>query len=379
MLDKILAERFIDKISEFTEYNVNIMNEKGIIIASKDKERIGGFHEIAYKIINGEDDEIITEHEEHNYLGVKYGINMAIFYHHKKIGVIGMTGNPDEVAPILKIMRMSVETMLEYELYKEDIQHRKNLKEQFLNLILYGEDTDLYSLKYYVSQLGYSETAVRIPILITTEGNVDTSELLRKIKEGSLHTYEDISAVTREKQIIIFKCFDKGKILQGTYKYVIGEYLGNFLGFLLDRDIECHFYIGTFQNELEEYRKAYQQCCWLRDHVKAKSRGVYFYDYAGEYIHSLVPFMELHQIYHVFEELLDEKNQDDIVELVDALERNNYNLVDSSKELFIHKNTLVFRLNKLKVIFSINPLQKSNEKEFLKYMCAYFKRKRNGF
>ena len=208
---------------------------------------------------------------------------------------------------------------------------------------------------------------------------MDTSQLLRKIKEGSLHTYEDISAVTREKQIIIFKCFDKGKILQGTYKYVIGEYLGNFLGFLLDRDIECHFYIGTFQNELEEYRKAYQQCCWLRDHVKAKSRGVYFYDYAGEYIHSLVPFMELHQIYHVFEELLDEKNQDDIVELVDALERNNYNLVDSSKELFIHKNTLVFRLNKLKVIFSINPLQKSNEREFLKYMCAYFKRKRNGF
>ena len=47
MLDKILAERFIDKISEFTEYNVNIMNEKGIIIASKDKDRIGGFHEIA--------------------------------------------------------------------------------------------------------------------------------------------------------------------------------------------------------------------------------------------------------------------------------------------------------------------------------------------
>ena len=89
--------------------------------------------------------------------------------------------------------------------------------------------------------------------------------------------------------------------------------------------------------------------------------------------------MELHQIYHVFEELLDEKNQDDFTELVDALERNNYNLVDSSKELFIHKNTLVFRLNKLKAIFSINPLQKSNEREFLKYMCEYFRRKRNGF
>ena len=73
------------------------MNERGIIIASKDKERIGGFHEIAYKIITGDEDIIITEHEEHNYLGVKYGINMAVFYHHKKIGVIGMTGNRKSV------------------------------------------------------------------------------------------------------------------------------------------------------------------------------------------------------------------------------------------------------------------------------------------
>ena len=188
---------------------------------------------------------------------------------------------------------------------------------------------------------------------------------------------EDISAVTREKQIIIFKCFDRAKILQGTYKYAIGEYLGNFLGFLLDHDIECKFYIGTFQDELSEYRKAYQQCCWLRENIRAKSRGVYFYDYAGEYLHSLIPLPELHHIYHVFDELLDEKSREDFADLIDSLERNNYNLVDSSKELYIHKNTLVFRLNKLRDMFAVNPLQKSNERAFLKFMCEYFKKKKD--
>lgn len=84
--------------------------------------------------------------------------------------------------------------------------------------------------------------------------------------------------------------------------------------------------------------------------------------------------MELHQIYHVFEEVMDEKNKEDFIEMVEVLERHNYNLVESSRELFIHKNTLVFRLNKLKAMFAVNPLQNANEREFLKYMCEYLKR-----
>ncbi|NLP33927.1 MAG: hypothetical protein GX359_01895 [Clostridiales bacterium] len=51
MIDTVFAERFIERVTEFTNYNVNIMNQEGIIIASKDKERIGSFHEIAYRII----------------------------------------------------------------------------------------------------------------------------------------------------------------------------------------------------------------------------------------------------------------------------------------------------------------------------------------
>ena len=47
VLDVELAEKIIDKLADCTDYNVNIMNDKGIIVASKDKSRVGTFHEVA--------------------------------------------------------------------------------------------------------------------------------------------------------------------------------------------------------------------------------------------------------------------------------------------------------------------------------------------
>ena len=51
MIDALLAKKFIERITQYTEYNVNIMDEKGIIIASKNTSRIGTFHEVALQII----------------------------------------------------------------------------------------------------------------------------------------------------------------------------------------------------------------------------------------------------------------------------------------------------------------------------------------
>ena len=56
MIDRLFAERLIDKISQFTEYNINIMGDDGIIIASRMKERVGTFHEVAFQLLKGEED-----------------------------------------------------------------------------------------------------------------------------------------------------------------------------------------------------------------------------------------------------------------------------------------------------------------------------------
>lgn len=48
MLENSLAEKLIEQVTKYTSYNVNIMNEQGVIIASRNPERIGKFHEVAW-------------------------------------------------------------------------------------------------------------------------------------------------------------------------------------------------------------------------------------------------------------------------------------------------------------------------------------------
>ena len=47
MINQAFAEQFIRRIRSQTDYNINIMNEHGIIIASCSEERVGTFHATA--------------------------------------------------------------------------------------------------------------------------------------------------------------------------------------------------------------------------------------------------------------------------------------------------------------------------------------------
>lgn len=48
MLSRELAQTVVDKMIEIIPYNVNIMNNNGIILASGEIERVGDVHEGAF-------------------------------------------------------------------------------------------------------------------------------------------------------------------------------------------------------------------------------------------------------------------------------------------------------------------------------------------
>ena len=156
MLTAELAELFIKRYIQYIPYQINIMNEKGIVIASSDKSRIGSFHEVAYKILKTDNVMILTEHDVSNYIGVQYGVNSAILYHGEKVGVIGLTGNPYEVRDMISVLRIAMEQMLEYELGKNNDNYRGNLRTQFIHMLLYEDTAHTRSeLSFLSTQLGY--------------------------------------------------------------------------------------------------------------------------------------------------------------------------------------------------------------------------------
>ena len=202
MIDALLAKKFIERITQYTEYNVNIMDEKGIIIASKNTSRIGTFHEVALQIIQGDKDTIIVDNENTQF-GVKKGVNMAIYYKKRKEGVIGITGDPDEVMPIALVIKMSVEVMLEHELFKYEKMQRRNLKEQLLNIILYNEDLQREDWERFMEPLQLKEDIIRMPVLISIQGGRDLREnVLSAFRNGREHSSQDLICLTRDGDIL---------------------------------------------------------------------------------------------------------------------------------------------------------------------------------
>lgn len=104
MITKYLAEKFISKISTYALCNINIMDDKGIIIASKDVSRIGNFHEIAYRMVRDSIPEFSVRDRE-RYTGVKPGINLTVLHDSQIIGVIGLSGDPDRLRDTAFILK----------------------------------------------------------------------------------------------------------------------------------------------------------------------------------------------------------------------------------------------------------------------------------
>lgn len=140
-----LANRIVDIISSLTGNNVNVMDDRGIIIATKQKHRLGTVHEGAKKIMNMEADFVsITEEDAEKMEGVMPGYNGPIEIDGKRIGCIGITGNPKEVEPLQKMaaiivadeIRKNIEIAQEREIINNVAEKIKNAYEAMSQAVL---------------------------------------------------------------------------------------------------------------------------------------------------------------------------------------------------------------------------------------------------
>lgn len=373
MIETAMARKFIEQITQYTDYNINIMNEQGVIIASRDPARVGTFHEVAYYIVTTSEDMVVTSSGD-DYPGVKPGINMVINIDGRREGVVGITGNPDEIRPVALITKMAIEAMLKYEKQQAEIQSRKTRKERFVTLLTHEEFSDPKLLRDMAQKLNYSESIVRIPILCRLD-DVEAAPFLEMIKLGARHSKEDISFVLDENHIIIYKSMPEstGQMFS-VYKYIIAEYLGNALQWMRREEKNCKFYIGSFQGSFSQYYYAYMHCKWLEENVVTTSAAAFFYDYSGKYLRKIMPMNELQRMFNIYEKQMSKEFLHIYIEIVGALIQSNYNLVSAAKLLFMHKNTLVYRYNKIKDVMNVDPIASSSDRFLVESFYCYLRK-----
>ena len=153
-ITKNSAQQIVEEIGKLVRQNINLMDETGHIIASNDHTRIGKFHEGAYRIISQHLPEYyITPELERELPDVRRGINLPIVVDGQLQGVIGITGDYDAVIEYGQIVKKMAEILIRERSELDNRQLDQRVRSRFLEDWILG--TGLSNPRA-LSERGYS-------------------------------------------------------------------------------------------------------------------------------------------------------------------------------------------------------------------------------
>ena len=200
-LTEDLAQNIVDRMMEVIPYNVNIMNDEGIMIGSGDKNRIGQLHQGALKAIH--EDKLVAVYEAAG--GAKPGVNVPIYFNKDIVGVIGISGDPSIVEAFASIVKVTSELLISQEYTFNEKRVKERIKEEFLYQWAYNDSYDDNFL-HMAEIAGIDLTEERIAVII----NSNEKNIIEKVRRY-LYDSEHVVRLNLEKVLIFMKAGSKLK------------------------------------------------------------------------------------------------------------------------------------------------------------------------
>lgn len=372
------AQSIVEKTKNLLGKNINIMNSLGIIVGSKDKSRIDTFHEGAAEVIKtGKEIEITCEQAD-KLEGVKPGVNLPIYLNDRIVGVVGITGDPDEVRPYGQLLKISVEAMLTQLYLSEQLRMEQNANELYVHDIINGnfEDTNVFLTKGEV--LGYDMSLPRLAL------NIKVNNLVIKEKSKGLYDNQELTAQEKREKILdcIKKVFDNPqhmishngsnyyivffapqKIHVETVKQQIKEIADKLSKKLEKYSVKFCIGVGSYYPGLAGLRKSYKEAVKAIQIVERKSPGqlpqiIFAQDLSLEMMLAAAP----DDIVGIFKNQVLTKesaevflNDKKLLNTLRAFFASNLNISKTAEELNVTRNTVSARLDKIKELTGLTP------------------------
>ncbi|OVE65026.1 sugar diacid utilization regulator [Clostridium diolis] len=361
LLSKELANSIVERTMNVVNYNINIMNENGLIIASGDKERIGTIHEGAIIALRRKSEFNVNENESKRLNGVHPGANMVIEFQNEIVGVIGITGKPKEVLGYGKLIKMTAEMMIEQEHVMRELEWNNRIKEEMMMSLIYNKRNSVILLDEYIKKfkLPYNYPMVIFIIELCLENNSSKNDLtissrIISILEGAFK--ESLAVVVNSNTIVLLhkclRCSNKKQDYREKIKEV-NEKIKNEIeintkiatGKVYDKLLEIYKSFDIAKETLEFGKKMHpKDDVYMFDSLK--------YDMLFSQNSAKWKIDELEDTYKLI--ALNDKSGVLRGTLKILIEENG-ELNNVANKLFIHRNTLSYRLDKIHKLTNRNP------------------------
>lgn len=147
MLNSAIAQSIVDITMSVLHVNVNIMDINGTVIAAGDKSRIGTFHCAAAEVIATGQKKAVSAQEAATMDNVEPGATYPIVYKGEVIGALGMTGAPEYVDKFVELGALYALLFIEQEDMKQRVFQEQRVRESILLDLFTGrclKDADFF-------------------------------------------------------------------------------------------------------------------------------------------------------------------------------------------------------------------------------------------
>ena len=367
ILNKTECQKIVDRVISILGKNINIINSEGIIIASGDKTRVNSFHKGA-KLAAFEKKEVIVEDKDLNsYEGCRKGVNLPIYHNDEVLGVVGITGEPSEVRGYGIIVKELVELMIQenertkMELFQ--VRAIKNFAKEIIKENVY-EDESIFKTRAQL--IGFIEKLPRVVIVadicsfatLLDSFSDDSETMVQKVKQDVVDL---IKSLTCSSDDIVFNLSEDRFVILKSLNKNLEEYCSD-IQKLLKAELKLTMYIGigSICNDLKDYHKSYMQAHKLVNVGKKLNpdKLIYFTnEFKLQLLLDSISYEQKQEFLNGFGDIFNNKNNTDMTEMLNTIEvyfENKMSIKDTALSMFLHRNTVTYRINKFKDLYKID-------------------------
>ncbi|MCM3569302.1 sugar diacid recognition domain-containing protein [Neobacillus mesonae] len=376
MLEDIV-QKIAESTSEIIGYEVIITDEHSIIIGASDTSRLGEFHEASVQIIKtgkpNPDTVNIMKLE-----GTKPGFALPIEISNKIIGSFGITGEREKVKTYCYLLKKQIEMMIYQEMYmksalikekalKDLIQEISSYDHHFVNesyLITRGQElgynlkTSFIAVAIHLSPQDASKNSVKIQDDTPLDFNVKTIRFeLHSIIKRAFNNTNDLIAEMAHDKFCILHSLHSDKPCHRIYDKLKMKSLQIIQEFK-KRGFSTFTGIGAPAENMGELSQSYKdawQALKLGRQINSPAPIYFIHELILEDLISSIP-KNMSERY-MLKTLTVLKMQPDWPELSKTITvwcESGFNQRKAARILFIHRNTLHYRLAKIQDLSGID-------------------------
>lgn len=346
MLIGEIFDEFIGVVRGNHRYTIGLINENKIISLCSDRSQIG-------KIIN------FNQPDPQNAF-------FQITIQGQEFGYLWVSGQDDNLEMISKLLYESLYVRLLYEINQSNLNRKVTKDDELVKLLLKSENFDLDQAITLFDELGLDPDHPRVAIYVINEKGFNIKDVMRlKMKPDSR---EVIYSLLNDEALLIFK--DVSLAAAEDFETVIRSYIQSLIEWGGGLD-DCFFYVGSIQRKVRQYFTSYQTCLWLKNHISCANNEVIFLsEHMYAYFLSKLHVEDIKGIYGFYLGNGKEGDIDELIRIADELKEQDFNVTKAAEALFLHKNTLLYKLRKYEEMFHID-VRGSFEGKFFLTLIAY--------